>query len=100
MLTSIDLFAAPENTSTVKIAKISGYETNATIEFTPEFTNSQNCTHSSIKNLAAITFENDKNNELYSLALSAAMGDKDVVLHFNGCHSSGVPSIYRVDVSF
>jgi len=93
-------YAGTDAVQNVQITKIQAYESSVSLKFSPAFDNTQGCTHSTIKDLAAIDFDSNKGKEMYSLVLTAVVSDKPVSLYLNGCDSSGVPSIYRVDVGF
>lgn len=72
------------------------YGESVVVEFTPEFTNTQNCPETS-KTKAIIDLANGQNQTLYTAALSAAMSKTKVGFGLAGCDNNVL--IYRVDLA-
>jgi len=94
------VFAASEQVPINRtIDSINTYGNIAFLRFTPAFENTQGCVTTD-KNVFEISFDSNKGKEMYSAALVAAAGNKQVGFGLGGCSSSGNPVIYRIDVKF
>lgn len=92
---------ATEQIPSTKLLSLAVYETYAVVRLATPGQNSENCTHNTAGNWAAISFDSNKNKEMYSAILSARIADKSIGFGLSGCKSWGsttVPSIYRVDL--
>ncbi|TQV74922.1 hypothetical protein FLL45_08155 [Aliikangiella marina] len=100
ILTSSKLIASEQIPST-KILSLAVYDSYAVVRLATPGQNAENCSHSAAGNWAAISFDSNKNKEMYSAILSARIADKSIGFGLNGCRNWGtatVPSIYRVDL--
>ena len=93
------VFAANETVPDAKIKIINTYNDIAVIRFTPSYTDSQDCSYNATDR-AVIRFSDGLGKEMFATALSAAASKATIRLGINGCDSTGMPKIYRVDVVY
>ncbi len=98
MAISTQSYAASEQVPADKtIIKLSVYENDVVVKFTPSFANTQGCPESA-QDAFIIDMDNNLGKTLYAAVLSSAQTGGTVGFGINGC--KGHPKIYRVDQVF
>jgi|GEM_PF-5198411 len=83
-----------------KITELTVYENMVVVKFSPNFENSQNCTHTSKEHFQLnFNSETGENMALLSTLLAAASASKSVGFAIGGC-AGQYPKIYRVNVKY
>ena len=85
---------APDRT----ILQISSYADLGFIVFSPAVPNLEGCSYSNGDQVAIDWSTNANNKSIYATALAAHVAGQKVGFGVSGCHSSGLPLLYRIDV--
>ncbi len=82
-----------------RITKVSTYEAEAVIYYSPSESNNQDCTNTTLS-AVKIDISSDLGRNILSTALTAATASKDVAFGIHGCLGGNLPKVYRIDVEF
>ena len=80
------------------ILQIGSYADMGYIVFAPPVPNLEGCSYSVGDQVAIDWSGNPNNKSIYATALAAYLSGQKVGFGVSGCHSGGLPVLYRVDV--
>jgi hypothetical protein len=89
--------ASDQIPKTRKITDIQVYDNMVFVSYSPAFKTTQGCKITNNDNVLVIDTSNGKGKEIYSLALSAALSEKNVGFGVSGCYQER-PKMYRLDM--
>ena len=91
---------ASEQIGKRKISMVNVYKNYAIVTLTPDFSNTDGCTHSRAKRAVGIDLNAAGGKEHLAVVLTARASGQDIGFGTGGCISWGnptVPKVYRVD---